>query len=139
MPLINDYRAWDIHEEIYIYHIQQCVHLPSDPWNCQCCFFDYLKNNNYIVEQSIGLLDANEKNIYEGDIVEGVALNSFKFSGKIVRKNNFFAVKLKNGTILSQLSTYKLHILGNAHQIGELKLKLKKKKLEPRKLNSNRS
>ncbi|MGX5378227.1 YopX family protein [Ligilactobacillus sp. LYQ135] len=137
VALINDYRAWDKREERYIYHVQQCLTLPDNSWQCRMCFFDYLKNDDYIVEQSIGLLDIQSKNIYEGDIVEGIALNSFKFKGQIIRKDNFFAVKIKNGTILSQLATYNLKVLGNIHQIKELKIKMRNQRLKPKKLKSS--
>lgn len=126
--MFNDYRAWNKREERYIYHVQQCVRPPDNPFQCLNCFYDYLTNSDFIVEQSIGLTDLNGHDIYENDIVKGIALGTFKFTGKIVRNKNCFIVKLSNGQMLTQLETYQLKIIGNTHEGIKIKHKFKKKK-----------
>lgn len=124
--LYKDYRAWNKRENKYELHIQQCLKDPQNPWDCYRCFFDYLNNRDMEVEQSIGLLDAHGRDIYEGDLVRGILVGHFKFEGKIIRHKNMFVVELDDKVLLSQLGKYHIEIIGNVHQ-GKRKRITKKK------------
>lgn len=119
--MYKDFRAWDKRKERYVYHIQRCVQPPQDPWTCSQCFWDYLSNDDYVVEESIGLQDENNRELYENDVVEGLAMNSFPFKGEIIRQANAFVVRLENGSLLSKLSSYHLKRIGNTHIKGDKK------------------
>lgn len=64
------FRAWYKPEKKMIYNIQnefeERIELGMD------CFSDYLKNDDFIVEQYTGLSDENGREIYEGDVIEYV-------------------------------------------------------------------
>lgn len=61
------FRAWYTPEKKMIYNIQnefeERIELGMD------CFSDYLKNNNFIVNQFTGRTDKEGKDIYEDDIL----------------------------------------------------------------------
>lgn len=128
---IFDFRAWNSREEQFVYHIQRCIKVPTDMFMCQKCFMDYLSDPECIVEEDTGVIDKNGHHIYEGDIVSGLAMDSFKFTGEIVREKNYFAVKMRNKKVLTKLSTYHLEIIGNIHEKEKLKER-RKKRLAPK-------
>lgn len=86
------FRAWSKPEKKMIYNIQnefeERIELGMD------CFSDYLKNDDFIVEQYTGLKDKNSRKIYEGDIVKFVDLElAIKPTGVVCFDNAKFFIK----------------------------------------------
>jgi len=86
------FRAWYKPEKKMIYNIQnefeERIELGMD------CFSDYLKNDDFIVEQYTGLKDKNSRKIYEGDIVKFVDLElAIKPTGVVCFDNAKFFIK----------------------------------------------
>lgn len=123
--LTNDFRAWHKQDGQFELHVQRCYRDPQNPWQCVRCFYDVLTNSDYVVEQSIGLVDVNGREIYEGDLVEGKLMNHFEFEGEIKRHKNMFIVELNDQVLLSQLNKYQLEIVGNIHQGRKVRRKRK--------------
>lgn len=125
--LTNDYRAWNKQDEQYELHVQRCFRDPQSPWQCLRCFYSVQTNNEFIIEQSIGLEDIRGHDIYEGDLVEGKLMDHFSFEGHIKRHKNMFVVELSDHKLLSQLSQYHLEVVGNIHQGKKIRHKRKEK------------
>ena len=86
------FRAWYKPEKKMIYNIQnefeERIELGMD------CFSDYLKNDDFIIEQYTGLKDKNSRKIYEGDIVKFVDLElAIKPTGVVCFDNAKFFIK----------------------------------------------
>lgn len=131
-----DFRAWSIKEEKFIYHIQLCTKNPSDTFMCYRCFGDYLIDSDYVVEEDTGVIDQNGNHIFEGDMVSGIVMETFRFTGKIIRKSNYFAIELRNGKILTKLKSYGLSVIGNIHEKEKLRQQ-RKRHLAPKKAIKN--
>lgn len=74
-----------------------------------------------VMEQFIGLHDKHGKEIYEGDIVNGLSYNGSYHYGKVIYSKNSFIVvplgKLSEGT---SEDFEQCEIIGNIHQNPEL-------------------
>lgn len=68
---------------------------------------------NVIIEQCTGLRDKNGKLIYEGDIVSKAGLIR-----EVIRKNEYFTFKDKNGEICI-FEEYVSEVIGNIHENPE--------------------
>lgn len=78
------------------------------------CHHVYLDKNRYIIEQCTGVKDKKGNLIYEGDIVSKAGLIR-----EVIRNNEYFTFKDKNGEICI-FEEYVSEVIGNIHENPEL-------------------
>lgn len=130
MRKIN-FRAWEKEENKMFYNVESTYdYMCSGLGASEAYFGILLENDQYCVEQYIGLKDCNGNGIYEGDIVEWIDFSKYKY--KNLTKNIFkvvfqpkkcgFGLKNINNIVfmLGVQCSSKIRVIGNIHENPEL-------------------
>lgn len=132
------FRAWDNENEIYLYNVQNAYETlggfvkyddGKDAKYYEFCFGDFLDDKRYDVEQFTGLTDVNDKDIYEGDILQPVISYTKRNIGKPfeVKKGNYVYgkwiakdVSSKGFGVDGYYFSNEMRLIGNVHANHEL-------------------
>lgn len=117
------FRVWDKQNKRHIYYIERTYdsNNESGAWS----FAEVLEDDNFIVEQCIGLKDKNGKLIYEGDILQYTDAHGFKIQQEVVwdDENAMFAHVVDWGCFdrtfspLEREICAQKEIVGNIHEV----------------------
>jgi uncharacterized phage protein (TIGR01671 family) len=129
MSKLLKFRVWDRMRELYIFsnsNNQQhfIIDLNGNFYNLQ----NGSGGKEYIIEQSIGFKDSNNKEVYEGDIVKWEDL-----VGEIYWSEEDVAFLFRSndgGTFLNYCYVANFEVIGNIHQNGDILVKSKENEME---------
>jgi uncharacterized phage protein (TIGR01671 family) len=116
------FRAWyngdEFDEEFYhsrmIYNIQKCYDGGIE-FRGRGSFGSFLNDEDFIVEEFTGCLDAKNNEIYEGDIVRIMYENSSNI-GFVIFDEGSFLIKVSNSDIRGIWSGEDIEVIGNIHE-----------------------
>lgn len=135
-----EFRVWDSRKKSYfnkkdiaidnlgnIFVFEVCDDNDADLWHVR--ILSDLDNERYVIEQTTGLTDKNDKAVYEGDIIvqKPLSKNSIGWTGKVIFKEGAFMAEVyERGKIvmylfLSEFNAEKTcEVIGNIHENPEL-------------------
>ena len=114
------FRAWNKMEKVLHYDAEQTYDfMYGSPVICKFSFGELLEDDNYVVEQCLGVKDKNGKLIYEGDIIEAISI-CFGTNSKFEIYSDGLQWRMRDlsnsKSCIFSPGTYCCKVVGNIHE-----------------------